>query len=370
MFQSLMLVLRALLTLVGAVALLFFLSYPDTVLPPSADAAYATGFSIYQYKPVIWVLPLLFMEVVNGFGPKRNMVWFFALETVLVAGIILWPVLHAHAPEWVERTLPFEDGKLPVGLGYLAVILFASVLFRRVLLDFLFKAPRSDEDDPTMMDAAVLDPAKGRTVREIVANPTLVKPRFLFGEADYALIARFYALVRRLNYFKGLKALLGLLGLVAVGLWFWFYPQPTEQQAFRRDLAAMYEFKRLPNGGYIGTHRAVHAAYRAMKYAADHKLLEGLSYEAVAKLMGADRAPEDYRRQLLDRSDISLPSVDNMFESRTRLLTVSDGRRIAVLYVRPDESGERVSIAEVQDAGWNQEMDEYRRRFGQEVLRF
>lgn len=355
------------LTLMGAVALLICLSYPDAIMPPSVDEQYVEGFSIYKLKPVLWVAPLVFMELVSSMGRHRNAVWFFALNTVFAAGFIAWPVLQAHAPEWVERTLPFEDGKLPVGLGYLGIIIAASVAFRRVLLGYLFRKPSHDEVDTTMMEADVLDPANARTVQEIRRNPAVAKPRFLFGDADMALIDRFFALVRQVQRMRCVKgALWGVAG-VALALWFWLYPQPDETEALQRDLSAMYEAKRLPDGSYRATHRAVHAAYRALKRLADDGMLDGLTFEQAENVLGVRRAPEAYRRQLLDRTDIPLPSVDDMFESRMRFFTVQDGRRIVVLYVRTDASDEHINIAEVQDAGWNAVADEKRRRFGQDV---
>lgn len=367
MIGGFMLAMRMLLTLIGAAALLFTLSYPDLILPPDPNAQDITTFTIYDIKPVLWVFPLLFMEMVNCMGTRRNVVWFTALGVVWLAGFIAWPLLLSYAPEWVERTLPFEGGKLPMGLGYLSIIIFGSVLFRRVLLAFLFTTPRSELDDPTMMDAAILDPSKGRTVQEIAANPPKVKPRFLFGEADHGLIERFYALMRRLRLMRHLRSL--LLGLAGLGLvvWFWLYPRPTEQQALQRDLAAMYQAYKLPDGSYRATCRAVHAAYRVMRYIADKEVFAGKTLEQAQRWLRVDRLPEDYRRQVLDSTDIPLPSVDNLFESRTRFLTVQDGRRIAVLYIRTDESGNIINVAEVQDAGWDAVMDERRRRFGRDI---
>lgn len=367
MLQTLTTLLRLLLTTVGALALLITLSYPDTILPPSLDIEYVTELTVYDFKPYMWLLPLLFMELVSIAGKRRNAVWFSGLGIAMLAGVIAWPVLRAHAPEWVERTLPFEDGKLPVGLGYMCLIFFGSILFRLVLLAYLFKEPRPEEDDPTMMDAAVLDPSKARTVREIAANPLQVQPRFLFGEADHALISRFYALVARLRRAKWVQAC--WVGAAAAGVvaWFFLYPRPTEQQALRRDMDAMLECRRLPDGRWLATRRAVHAAYRVMSYIADHDVFDGMSFEQATKWLRVSRAPEAYRRQLMDRSDISLPSVDDLFESRTRFFTVQDGQHIAVLYIRTDASGEKITIAEVQDAGWNAVMDDRRRRFGRDV---
>lgn len=368
MISGFMLLIRVLLTLAGALALLFTLSYPDLILPPNPNVVDIVEFNIYDIKPIIWVIPLAFMELVGCMGSRRrNAVWFSCLGAVWLAGFIAWPLLLSYAPEWVEPTLPFEDGKLPAGLGYLAIIIFGSVLFRCVLLQFLFKAPRSDEDDPTMMDAAVLDPSKGRTVQQIVANPPQVKPRFLFGEADHALIERFYSLVRRLRRLRHYKSILLTLAGLGLVVWFYLYPQPTEQQALQRDMAVMYECYRLPDGSYRATHRAVHAAYRVMKLISDKELFAGMTLSQAERWLHVERAPEAYRRQLLDDSDISLPSVDNLFESRTRFLTVQDGRRIAVLYIRTNESGDIINVAEVQDAGWNAVMDERRRRFGRDI---
>lgn len=367
MISRLTLVLRTLLTLVGAAALLYVFSYPDLLMPPSPHLEYVTGFKLYDLKPVLFLLPLLFMELTSGCGPHRNRVWFFSLSVVFLAAVLAWPVLLAHAPEWVRPTLPFEGGMLSIGLQRFAILMVASFVFRRVLLAYLFHESRHDDEDPAALDPSILDPSKGKTVQEIVANPARVAPRFLFGEADHALIGRFYAFMRRLASSKRHKFFLELLGILFVILWFFFYPQPTEQQALQRDIAAMYEYTELPQGGYRATSRAVHAAYRVMRYVADHELFSGWSLDQARRWLQLNRAPAAYRRQLVDSSDISLPSVDDMFESRTRLFTVQDGRRIAVLYVRLDESGEKINISEVQDAGWNAVMDERRRRFGTDV---
>ena len=359
--------LRLVLTMMGALALLYVLSYPDSLMPPSPHLEYVTGFKVYDLKPIMFLAPLLWMELVSGCGEQRNRVWFTALGVVLVAALLAWPVLLAYAPEWVRPTLPFEDGKLAVGLQYYVVILGGSIVLRRVLLAYLFRASRSDEDDPSALDPDILDPAQGKTVQQIAANPMRVEPRFLFGEADHGLIERFCALMRRLRALKHLRAMLMLGGALCVALWFFFFPQPTQQEALQRDIAAMYGCRRLPNGGYVATHRAVHAAYRVLSYVADHELFAGMSLKQAQRWLQVSRAAEPYRRRLLDDRDISLPSVDDMFESRTRFFTVQDARRIVVLYIRTDASGEKINTAEVQDAGWNAVIDERRRRFGTDV---
>lgn len=359
--------LRLLLTTLGALALLYVLSYPDSLLPPSPHLAYVTGFTLYDLKPVLFLGPLLLMELTSSCGSRRNVVWFSALGVVFVGALLAWPVLLAHAPEWVRPTLAFEDGKLAAGLPKLGIIIAASFVFRRVLLAYLFREPRSDEDDPAALDPAILNPAQGKTVQQIAANPTRVEPKFLFGEADHGLIERFYAFMRRLQTIKHLKSALMLGGALAVALWFFFYPQPTEQQALQRDIAAMYACRKLPSGAYIGTPRAVHAAYRVMRYVADHELFAGMTPHQAQRWLHVELAPAAYRPRLLDSSDISLPSVDDVFESRTRFLTVQDGRRITVLYIRTDASGNKINTAEVQDAGWNAVIDDRRRRYGTDV---
>lgn len=361
-------ILRFILTAAGAAALLFTLSYPDAILPPSPHVEYVDHFSIYDLKPFIWVFPLLFMELVSCCGKRRNKVWFGAMGFVLTLAWVACPVLEARVPEWVRPTLPFEDGKLIVGMGYFLLIMFVSFIIRRVLLGYLFREPRNDDDDPLAMDSAVLDPANARSVREIAANPVRVQPKFRFGDADHELIARFYGWMSRLCYSKKQKLILELIGGVVLLLWFFLYPRPDEQQALQRDLAAMYEYTILPDGSYRATHRAVHAAYRVLKYVSDKELFAGMTPKMAEDWLRVSNAPAAYRRQLLDSSDISLPSVDDMFESRTRFFTVQDGKRIVVLYIRTNKEGDKINISEVQDAGWNAVMDYQRKRFGSTIL--
>lgn len=369
MISRLLFAVRFALTTLGALALLYVLSYPDSLLPPSPDWEYVTGFKLYDLKPVMFLAPLLLMELASGCGPRRNVVWFGALGVVLVAALLAWPVLLAQAPEWVvSEAMPYGDGRLSVGLGLYAVIMGGSFIFRRVLVAYLFSEPsRQEEDDPAALDPAILDPASGKTVQQIASNPVRVAPKFLFGEADHGLIERFYAFMRRLRALKHIKIMLMLAGGLCVALWFFLYPQPTEQEALQRDIAAMYAHRPLPGGGYRATTRAVHAAYRVLRYVADHELFAGMTPAQAQRWLQVQRAPAAYRRQLLDSSNISLPSVDDMFESRTRFFTVQDGRRIVVLYLRTDATGERINTAEVQDAGWDAVMDSLRRRFGSDV---
>ncbi len=359
--------LRCVLTLAGALALLYTLSYPDSLLPPTPDVAYVQGYTMYDIKPVIWLIPLLFMEVASSLGKSRNKVWFIAMGTVFVGSLLAYPVLQARAPEWVTPTLPFEDGKLRMGLFYYAIIMAVSFLLRCGLFVYLFHEPRQDEMDDAALDANILEPSKAQTVREIAANPVRVRPRFLFGSPDQSLIDRFWELMRRLSLVRRKKGLLYGLAAAFVIAWFILYPRPTEQEALQRDLRIMYEYTVPPGGGYRATPRAVHAALRVFRHVSDRELFAGMTFRQAETWLHLSRAPATYRAQLRDESDLSLPSVDDVFESRTRFFTVSDGKRTAVLFVRTDKKGDRITVSEAVDAGWNAVADEHRRRFGTDV---
>ena len=358
---------RYLLTLAGAFALLYALSYPDSILPPTPDADYVQGFTIYQLKPLLWLAPLLWMELASSLGAQRNKVWFSAMGTALIAGIIAFPLLRAWAPEFVVRTFSFEDGKLSWGLFYYALILFASFLLRCGLFVYLFQESRRDEQsDSNTMDAQILDPANALTLREIAANPARPKVRFLFGDPDQSIIERFLELMRRVTRLRRCRggAYLLLIGLLAG--WFLFYPQPTAGEALQRDMRVMYECKRMPDGSYRATTRAVHAALRVMRHISDNELFAGKTPAQAHAWLQVQRAPADYRAQLLDDSDLVLASTDDMFESRTRFFTVTDGKRTAALFIRTNQQG-LINVCETVDAGWNARADALRRRFGTDV---
>ncbi len=359
--------IRCILTLVGALALLFALSYPDTLLPPTPDIEYVQGYTLYDFKPVIWGVPLLFMELVSSLGPQRNKIWFFSIITVLIAGVIAFPVLRAWAPELVSRTLPFEDGKLSWGLFYFAIIAAVSFLLRCGLFAYLFHEFPEHNQDENALDANILNPANASTVREIAANPVRTKVRFLFGDADQSIIKRFMAFMHKLTLLRRRRSFYYLLTGALILLWFFLYPQPTTDEALQRDLQVMYEHIQLPDGSYRATPRAVHAALRVMRYVSDTGVLEGETLPQALNWVQVQRAPAQYRNQLLDDSDLRLASIDDVFESRTRFLTVSDGKRTAALFIRTNKEGDRINVCEAVDAGWNAIADDFRRRFGTDV---
>ncbi len=361
--------LRFLLAVAAAAALLYTFSYPNSIIPPNPAAADIEGISIYSIKPVLWLLPLALLESICLTGPHRNRVWFGSMLTVTISGLLAWPILLAWRPELVHPMLPFEDAKLATGLGYMALLLAASVLLRLVVLAHLF--PRPTEWQSTGdIDASVLDPATARTVREIAADTRKVQPHFLFGAADQGVIDRFRELMSTL-WRRNLRhrCLLGA-ALLAGLLWFFLYPQPSETETMERDFAVMYETqpKRRPKHtalvDYKATPRAVHAAWRIMKHVHDHESLAGMTLAEAETWMRLDGAPERYRHQLRADHTQLITSVEPAFDSRTPFITVTDGRHTAALYIRTDATGERINVAEVVDAGWNAVADEHRRLFG------
>ena len=182
-------------------------------------------------------------------------------------------------------------------------------------------------------------------------------------------VTGFRAIIRRYFLRKRVRvAILCVLLALSAG-WFVLYPQPTEEEALQRDLAAMYATRTLPGGYTVATGAAVHAAYRVMDYISRHEVFAGMTPQQAEEWLQLDRVPAAYRRQLRDERDIDLPSVDSLFESRDRFLTVTDGRRICVLYIRTNAEGDRINIAEVQDAGWDAVADDNRRRYGRDFER-
>lgn len=355
--------LRALLCLAASAALLLCLSYPDSVIPPDPAKEYLPGFSWYALRGYVWVLPLAATVLVSLCGSRFWRIWFAGMLPVGIAGFLAWPVLQARVPELVHPTLPFEGGMLALGMLYFSILLLAGLLLL-MLSRFLFPEPDFIPESGTE-DAAVLDPEHARTVREIAAAPKRPAPKFRFGEADLTLVERFRR-TWRWFVFRKVSAHVSLL-LFAAGslLWFFLYPQPTEEEALARDLRTMQQhhlWKTTP----VATRAAVHAGLRVMTYISDHESFAGMTRAEAEAWLGLNRITDaDYRAIIRDSSDVEIPSVNNAFESRERFLTLCDMfGHWAVLYIRTDASGEHINIAEVQDAGWNAVIDEQRRRLG------
>ena len=215
-----------------------------------------------------------------------------------------------------------------------------------------------------MLFRSVLDPSTARTVREIVANPPVVKPHFLFRPTDSTMIASFVARMQALIAVRRQRQAL-LLMLVVLGVGFFFlYPVLVEspERSQERDLARMYQSTmRAP---YQATAAAVASAYRALKRVASSDVLCGKTREEAEALLGIQSLGAGYRDVIRDESDLPTRSAEDIFDSRTRFLTITDGQRRVILYVRFDASGEKISLAEVEEEGWDPQVDAERRAIG------
>lgn len=354
--------LRVLLSAAAALALLLCFSYPDSVIPPDPAKEYLEGWNLYTLRGYVWVLPLAAGVLVSALGPRFFRVWFAGMLSVGIAALWAWPVLRADYPELVSSELPWQSGgMLTLGLVRFAIVLFAGFLVL-LLLRFLF--PEPEATDVGVEDAAVLDPEKARTVQQIAADPLRPEPKFLFGAADISLVQRFGELWRGLLLRSWRNRLLLLAAVLLSAAWVVFYPQPSKEEALQRDMARMQEHVRL-RGMPIGTRGAVHAALRVMQHISDEESFAGMTREEAEHWLGLDKVDPAYRALLRDTSDVSIPSVNNAFESRERFLTVRDVfGHWAVLYIRTDAEDKHINVAEVQDAGWNAVVDERRRRLG------
>lgn len=369
MLSKLTFSMRVLVTAALALVFLWCASFPDDIIPPDPAAEYAEGLTIHFFREKLWFYPLLALELFVVLGAQRNKVWFIGVLSVFIGALLVLPVLAAHRPELVHATHAYQGDMLTIGLIRMTVYIAIASVIRLVLAHYFFPVYKEEPETSGEVDASVLDSLQARTVQEIAANPTRPQPHFLFGEADMERVTGFRAVIRRYFLRKRVRLLI-LCTLLTLGVaWFYLYPQPTEQEALERDLAAMYATRTLPSGQTVGTTAAVHAAYRVMDYISRHEVFAGFTRRQAEEWLRLDRVPPAYRRQLRDESDIDLPSVDSMFESRDRFLTVTDGRRVSVLYIRTNAAGDRINISEVQDAGWDAVADEQRRLFGIEFER-
>lgn len=388
---------RFLLTTLGAFALLYALSYPYSIIAPNAEWDYveelsaehmsrgfqamlataatplcllvpwfkppvAEGLTPEAFIPWLGIVPWLLMEIASGLGSKRNLVWFGSIAFVLVATFIAWPVLRATHPEYIRPDVLWDDGKLVEGVIRFGIFIFFSLLFRLVILDFLFRRQREpEEDNVNYAEADVLDPSKARTVKEIVEDPGKVTPTFLYGKADTGLIARFRAMMDKIGR-KKLRTTIGILSTVVVLLlWCLLYPQPTEEEAFQRDMDAMYEQSpvRGRNGIILATPRAVHAAYRVFSHLSDKDCkisFIGKDDADVAAFLQLDKAGPAYSRQLRSNCAVPDPHAVYMPDTEDRFITFSDGNRAVTLLLHHDATG-KISNVETQYSGWNPRAD-------------
>jgi hypothetical protein len=365
MLEKITLFFRFLLCLAGAAALLYAFSYPDTLLPPNPILEDATGFSLYKLKPIIWVLPVLFMELVAGCGPRRNLVWFGALGSVLVVALLAYPLLSAHWPEYVRPTFSYQGGMLATGLTHYLSFLAISLAFRMVLLTYIFPPEELQEQvEVGYVAATALNPEQARTLKEIAADKRVQQHKFHFKSGDSHIALRWRLIMRQMMLKSRIANASAAAALVALAAWFFCYPQPTEEEALQRDMKRMFEHRLNAKGQPLATTAAVHAAARVMKHISDYETLSGMSREEAETWLELDKVPQGYRDWLRDERDIKLASVNNLYENRTRFLTVTNGRQICVLYIRTNEADQSIVISELQDAGWDAVADENRRRIG------
>lgn len=361
---------RLLCSILCAAGILFAFSFPDSLdslFPRETSLNAAGGISLFEWRAFAFMLPWLMMELVCLAGPRRNIVWFVGIFTVLIGGFLLWPLLEIFRPEWLWPTFAYEDGKMSLGMLYLSILALVSLLFRLGLLRYFFPEPLPlYEGNDIELD--MLDVTTARSIREISQSPVISKPRFLFGDADHGIVTRFLEMTRRILMVKRLR-FTAILIAAGLGL-LWFVSLPllfnSAKQRMSRDKITMLEFVADGKGGLRATHAAVHAAVRVMENVSDHERLMGMSTKAAERFLGLARADARYLKQLRDESNLPLRSAEDIFDSRTRFLTVSDGQRLAILFVRHNEKGDKISVSEFQDEGWNAEVDKLRRSIGRD----
>ena len=365
MLDKLFLFFRFIFCLMGAAALLYTFSYPDTLVPPNPILEDSTSFSLYKLKSFIWLLPIMLMELVACCGPKRNVIWFGALFSVLVAALAAYPVLTAYWPEYTAPTFNYQGGMLTTGLIHYVEFLAISFAFRKVLLTYMFPPEEFlEQQEVGFVSASVLNPARARTVKEIAAEGHLPQHKFHFKSGDSRVALRWKLIMRRM-FLRSMVANASIGGgLLLLALWFFLFPQPTPEEALQRDMARMYEHRLTRQGQPLATQPAVHAAARVMKHISDHESLGGMTREDAEQWLGLNHVPQGYRAWLRDERDIKLASANNMYENRTRFLTVTNGRYICVLYIRTNKADGSIVVAELQEAGWDATADELRRRIG------
>ena len=362
---NILLVLRYLFCLLGAAALLWALSFPDAIIPPNPAMEEAEGITLYSLKPLIWVVPVLFMELASCCGPRRNLVWFSALFTVLVLALLAYPLLAAWRPEYVEPTFVYQGGMLTTGLWRFAAFTGISFAIRKMLLAYMFPAEDLQEQlEVGFVSATALNPATARTVKEIAAEEKAKRPNFRFQAGDQRNALRFKLIVQRMLLRSRLANTCIGIGALLLVLWCTCFPRPTDEEALQRDLRLMLQHRPAANGYPLATSAAVHAAARVMKHISDFESFAGMSPAEAEQWLGLDKLPEAARTWMRDSRPIELDATNSMHENRTRFLTVTDGRHFCVLYVRTNEADGSIIISEFQDSGWDAVADENRRRTG------
>ncbi len=357
-------ILRFFFALFFALVLLFTLSYPDLIVPSSPHLDGQEALSLYKLRSLLWLFPLLAMELVAIAGPRRNLVWFTALFGALFLGFLAYPLLAVFYPEWVSPTLFYQGGMLGWGLLMLLIMTMASVAFRLAFLSYFFTTPLEDYD-ANEVELSDLAPATGRTVADIAANPVCSQPRFLFGSADMALVTRFYVAARVLIVRRRTFSLaLGLCLLVCVAFFLLFPRVATPAFERERDLARMYDVSGEPGAQarYLSSYSGLHAAYRVFKDVARYDRLAGMSDAQAERSLGLERLPLGLRSQLREADGRSLAASEDAVTGREPFVTLTDGRRKLILFVHRNLDGSKINISELYDEGWDASEDRRRKR--------
>lgn len=393
--------IRMIVTAMGAWGLMLVISFPSVLIAqePLIIIPDVSQEVLLEWKNWLWVAPWLLMELAALAGPRRNLVWFGGLLGAMALATLAYPIIQATRPElihphfydWVHATSlkeeseqisilaensPYRDKCLAYGFSIMWALVGLSVFVRIVVLSYFMKISTvRDENEINSVDVADISPdaESARTVKEIAADAQKVKPEFRFGEADHSLVAHLRNLLARIQYLRTVKGICWLSAVLAMVLWFMLYPQPNEQQALERDLEAMYETTTDADGNEIGTNRAVYAALRVMKYAADNSSIDNMSVADAEKWLHVERASEAYRATIRNEKIGELEFLPDRLRTNVpyaRFLTISDGRHhaVMVLNLRTNETDPATEAPLIQpqipvnfpqyfEFGWDKEQD-------------
>ncbi len=368
MMNAVTLMIRITLSVLLSLLFLFawafpHLAAPATIMPlhgaPEPDIFQQGG---YFDANKLWMLSLLGLYIVSAMGQRKNLVWFSGWFTALLLGALLWPFLQVWYPEYLWSPVAYLKAGLSWGMLYTAIFVAASMVLRLGLLPFLFPQPLAPhEGNEVELDR--LDVSKARTVREIAASKGRVRASFLFGEADKGLVARFYATMRSMMFAKLSRLYLITSILSFIGLWFYLYPKlvGTVEHGLARDRERMYQVAGVQGGRHLLTTSSLHAAMRVLAPIASEDKLRGMTIKQAEKYLGLTGLDPALIAQLRDETPINTKSAGVLYGGRTRFLTLEDGTRRLILYLRLGADKDTINFAELEEEGWNPRVDEARR---------
>ncbi len=363
-----LLLIRSFLAIILALTILLALSFPHVVTPslieplhgaPEPDIFEKGG---YFYANRLWMLALGLLYLVSSYGDRKNLVWFTGWGVTLVVGVLVWPFLQVWYPEYLWPQFSYSRDALSWGMFYTSIFVAASVVLRLGLLRFLFPEPLSVyEGNEVELDR--LDLSKARTVREIASSGGRVRASFLFGKADEGVVTRFYQSMRALMLERRSRWYLIFSALTFIALWFWLYPQliGTEEHGLQRDRERMYEVSELNDGEYILKRSALPAAMRVLEPIVKNDKLKGMTIQQAEEYLGLSGLAPHLLAQLRDESPLESKSSQSLHLSRLRFLTLSDGKRRVILYLRLGADKKTINLAELEEEGWNPRVDAQRR---------